>query len=268
MNQTQRAYSVPPSGLRLGAALAVAAAMAVGMAPAPPGAHAQPLGLTTKRFGLTSFEAVQIEGNMTVEITPSHSISATAEGSRDAIETLSMEVNNRRLVIRQRTEGPYGAPRMGQGPIRIRLTAQNLNAITLAGSGVVRADGLRGPTVRFALDGAGSLSATVPAGTEIFARAIGSGSIILSGRGQRLTASTNGSGGIDASALTVRNLDVQAVGSGASRFAATGTARISAMGTTSITVTGNPQCTVQNSGAGSIDCGPNIRDRLPQDRSR
>ena len=253
--------------LRLGVMMTFAALMAWGCLLPSPAAFAQSPAMHSKRFGLTSFESVQIEGDMVVDITASHSISATAEGSRDAIETLSMEVSNRRLIIRQRAVGPYGAPRAGQGPIRIRLTAQNLNAITLAGSGIVRADGLRGPNIRLMLDGAGSLSATIADGTDIFARTVGSGSIILSGRAQRLTAASNGSSGIDAAALTVRQLDVRAVGSGASRFAATGTATIFAMGTTSVTVSGNPQCTVQNAGAGSIDCGTNIRDRLPQGRA-
>lgn len=221
----------------------------------------------TKRFGISSFERVEVQGDMIVEITSSPSISAVAEGAPEALETLSLEVRERTLVIRHAFEGAFGQrQRQGQGvgPVRIRLTAQNLSAASLAGSGILRVQGLRGPSVQLMLDGAGSMEAVIPDGAAVSSRAVGSGSITLSGQARTLSAVTNGAASINAAALPVRDLTVQAVGSGASHFAASVTANIFTMGSANVTVDGTPRCTVRNAGAGTIACGTDARNRLPQ----
>lgn len=223
---------------------------------------------STKRFGLSSFERVQVEGDIIVEIVASPSISAVAEGPSTALDTLTLDVRERTLTIRQAFEGPYGQRRSnaagGTGPVRIRLSAQNLSAISLAGAGSITATGLRGPSVQVVVDGAGSINATIPDGTAVSSRAVGSGAITLSGRARSLTAVTNGAASINAAALPVRDLTVQSVGSGASHFAASATANIFAMGSANVTVDGTPRCTVRNAGAGTIACGTDARNRLPQ----
>jgi hypothetical protein len=231
--------------------------------PAP--SHAQTI--QTKRFGLSSFERVEVQGDMIVEISSSPSISAVAEGTSDALDTLSLEVRERTLVIRHAFEGAYGQrQRQGQGVglVRIRLTAQNLSAVSLAGSGALRVEGLRGPSIQLVVDGAGSIHAGIPDGASINTRAVGSGSISLTGRARSLNAVTNGAASINAASLSVRDLTVQAVGSGASSFAASGTANIFAMGSANVSVSGQPRCTVRNAGAGTIACGDDARNRLPQ----
>ena len=241
------------------------ALLALGLtASGPATAQAQ----STKRFGLSSFERVLVEGDMIVDIVASPSISAVAEGPSSALDALRLDVRERTLTIRQAFEGPYGQRRPnaagGTGPVRIRLSAQNLSSISLAGSGSITATGLRGPSVQIVVDGAGSINATIPNGTAVSSRAVGSGAITLSGLARTLTAVTNGAASIDASALPVRDLSVQSVGSGASHFAASTTADVFAMGSANVTVAGTPRCTVRNSGAGTISCGDDARSRLPQ----
>jgi hypothetical protein len=237
----------------------VALLAALGIA-SPASAQAQ----ITKRYGLTSFDRIEVQGDMIVEITPSSSISAVAEGTSDALDSLQLEVRERTLYIQQGFEGSYGPRRSTSGPVHIRLTAQNLSVARMIGSGSIRVQGLRGPLVQLVLDGAGGIDATVPTGTEVSARAVGSGTITLTGRAQTFTALTNGAATINAAALPVRDLTVQSVGSGGGSFAASGTAHVSATGSASISVSGQPQCTVRNAGAGTISCGDNARNRLPQ----
>ncbi|QJQ32209.1 hypothetical protein GV829_06870 [Sphingomonas lacunae] len=223
--------------------------------------------LQTKRFGLSSFERVEVQGDMIVEISASPSISAVAEGPSTALDTLSLEVRERTLVIRHAFEGSYGqrqAHGQGSGPVRVRLTAQNLSSVSLAGSGTVRVEGLRGSSIQLVVDGAGSIAGSIPDGAVVSSRAVGSGSITLSGRARSLTAITNGAASINAAGLPVRDLTVQAVGSGASSFAASATANIFAMGSANVAVSGRPRCTVRNAGAGTIACGDDARSRLPQ----
>ena len=223
-------------------------------------AAAVPAQANTRTFGLTSFDRIEIYGDMVVEIIPDNRITAVANASRASLETLSMEVSNRILTVRQVSEGVYG-PRTtaADGPISIRITAQNLSAIVVRGSAQVTAAGLRGREILITTDGAARVTATIPSSEAVLLRSTGSGEITVSGRTQRLRATTNGAGAIDASALAARDLDVQVVGTGNSSFAASATATILAQGAAGATVTGRPRCEVRNTGAGTTSCGAAAR---------
>lgn len=216
---------------------------------------AAPAQADTRRIGLTSFERVEVYGDMIVEIAPSNRVGAVAEASRAALETLSMEVNDHTLVIRQVAEGPFGPRRADAGPIVIRITAQNLAQVMLRGSGRVNVAGLRGNDVRVDLDGAGTVTAAVPAGTTVQARAIGAGQISLTGAARTLLAIANGAAAIDASGLSARDVTVRATGTGSSQFAASVSADIVSIGSANVTVTGRARCSVRNTGAGTVSCG-------------
>jgi hypothetical protein len=217
----------------------------------------------SKRYGITSYDRIEVRGDMIVEINPSHLISAVAEGSRAALETLTLDVVDRTLIVSQRSEGAFGPRRAADGPIRLRLTAQNLAAIDLRGAGQVTARHLRGPQIVVALDGPGRIDAAILAGTAVATRSTGSGSITLSGRARSLQATVSGSSSIDAARLDVRDLVVRASGTGASRFAAISTARVIATGEAMVDVSGRPRCTVSNTGAGTVACGAGQRSALP-----
>lgn len=217
-------------------------------------AFAAPAYADTRRYGLTSFDRVEVFGDMIVEIVPSTSIAAVAEASRANLETLSLEVNNRTLVIRQSASGAFGPRTSVGGPIVIRLTAQNLEQVMLRGAGQVRVSGLRGDNVRLDLDGSGRVEAAVAAGTTVTARAIGAGTMLLSGVTRTLSVIVNGAGSVDAAELRSRDLTVRASGTGASRFAASTSAIIYSGGSANIAVAGNARCTVTNVGAGTVAC--------------
>lgn len=226
-------------------------------------AIATPAHADTKRFGLTSYDRIEVRGDMIVEIAPSNHITAVAEGTRVALETLDLVVRNRVLLVSQRSMGAYGPRRASDGPLRIRLTAQNLGAVDLRGSGQVRVAGLRGSEVLVALQGSGMIEAGIPLGIDVATRVEGPGTITLSGRSRSLRAIVAGSGTIDASAMPVRDLDVRSNGTGTSRFAASGEVTVLASGAANVAVAGAPRCTVTNTGAGTVECGVRQRDSLP-----
>lgn len=224
---------------------------------------ATPAHADTKQFGLTSYERIEVRGDMIVEIVPSTSISAVAEGTRAALETLDLTVRNRTLVVSQRSMGAYGPRRASDGPLRIRLTAQNLGSIDLRGSGQVRATGLRGTEVMVTLEGAGRIEAEISRGIDVATRVEGPGTVVLSGRSRSLRAIVAGAGAVDASGLPVRDLEVRSNGTGGSRFAASGNATVIAIGAANVEVAGAPRCTVTNNGAGTVTCGVRQREALP-----
>lgn len=217
----------------------------------------------SRRYGLVSFDRVEVVGDMIVEIIPGHRIGAVADASRASLETLSLEVNGRTLTIRQVAEGPYGPRRASDGPIRIRLATPALQQVLLRGAGQVRGAALRGRDIRIAVDGPGRVEANVAAGEAVQLRVVGSGQIVVGGRSRDLTAITNGAGGIDASMMPVRDLVVRASGSGLNQFSASATAQVTSTGAANVTVAGRARCEVRNLGAGTVTCGGASRTPLP-----
>jgi hypothetical protein len=219
-------------------------------------AWSQPALADTRSFGITSYDRVEVNGDMIVEIVPDHRITAVAEGSRAALETLSIDVNgDRTLVIRQVAEGAFGPRTRGNtGPIRIRLTSQNLAGVVLRGAGEVRAGQLRGRNIVVQNDGAGRVQAAIADGDAVRLANFGSGSIIVTGRARALNVNVEGAGGIDASGMTALFLTLRAVGTGASRFTASEQATVRVGGAPTIDVSGRARCTVDNSGAGTVRC--------------
>ncbi len=217
----------------------------------------------TKRFGFTGFDGIDVRGDMIVEIVTASPVRADAEGSRSTLETLSLEVQERTLIVRQLSDGPYGPRRAGEPPARIRINAQGLNRLIVRGSGNVRATGLRGQRVIVTLDGGGSVDASGIIAEQLDVRAAGQGVVTVSGRARTMSAVNSGSATIIADAVVPRDLTVRSSGAGSSSYAASGTARVDALGEGNVSVAGRARCTVRNVGAGTVECGPRQRGSLP-----
>jgi hypothetical protein len=226
---------------------------------------ASPAAADQRRIGLTSFDRIEISGDMVVEVRADHRISATVEGSRDALDSLEVVVDNRVLRIRQLSMGTFGPRRGDAGPVTIRVAAQNLSGLSMQGAGRVSVDGLRGRETRLWLNGPGQLDVRNIATDNLTIRSGGNGTLTLAGRALNAAASINGGGTVEASALAVQDLRVTTVGTGTSRFAAVRTAEVTAGGNGGVTVTGNPRCTVRNISGGTVMCGRqsgNVSQRL------
>lgn len=224
---------------------------------------AVPASADTKRFGLTGFDAIDVRGDMIVEIVDAAPVRADAEGARSTLETLSLEVQERTLTIRQLSDGPYGPRRAGEPPARIRINARGLSRLSVHGGGRVNATGLRGQQVIVTLDGAGTVDATGIVADQLDVRAAGQGVVTIAGRARSMSAVNSGAATIEAQALVPRDLSVRSSGAGSGRYAASGTARVDALGDGNVTVTGRARCTVRNVGAGTVNCGPAARGTLP-----
>ena len=74
-----------------GAAIAAAALLAAG-----------PAWGAEKRYGLTSFETIDVSADVTVEVVTRAPVSAVATGPQDALDRLSVETRDGKLVIGER----------------------------------------------------------------------------------------------------------------------------------------------------------------------
>src|SRR3546814_14202416 len=67
-----------------------------------------------KRYGLTSFESIQVDADVTVEVSPHAQVSAVASAPQDALDRLLVEARASKLVVTMRRSAGAGAHGQGE----------------------------------------------------------------------------------------------------------------------------------------------------------
>lgn len=214
-----------------------------------------PASAAEKRYGLTSFEAIDVSADVTVEVVTRAPVSAVASGPQDAIDRLSVEADNGRLIISQRQFAGDEKRRGPRGPVVVRVNAANLNSATLAGAGSLRIDKLKGQRVMVGLRGPGRLTVGQIGADRLSVAMVGNGTMMLGGAAKNAQITLSGAGAVDAGALAVDELISDSEGAGDHVLRAVKSAAITARGIGKTVVLGKPVCTVRNVGSGSVTCG-------------
>lgn len=216
---------------------------------------AAPVAAAEKRFGLTSFDAIEINADYIVEVTTRAPVGAVAIGPQDALDRLIVEARDGRLVIGQRQFAGDADRRGPRGAVTIRINAVNLRAATMGGAGSLSIDRLKGARVTIGLRGPGSLAVGAIAADRLSVAMFGNGTMTLGGTARQAQMTTSGAGVFDAGALKVDMLAFDGEGAGDHRLHAVKSAAVTARGVGKTVVLGKPVCTIRNVGAGSVQCG-------------
>ena len=227
------------------AAVAVAALLLPGAATA-----------AEKRYGLTSFETIEVGTDVDVEVVSRAPVGAVATGSADALDRLTLETRDGRLVIGEKKYAGDENRRTPPGPVTIRINAANLRAATLAGAGSLKIDRLKGARVTIGLRGPGRVSVDAIDADRLSVAMIGNGTMTLAGKAKQGQMTLSGAGVVDAGRLSVDDLVSDSEGAGDHIFNAVKTAAVTTRGVGKTVVLGRPACTVRNLGSGTVSCGP------------
>jgi len=214
-----------------------------------------PASAAEKRYGLTSFEAVEVLADVAVEVTARAPVSAIATGPQDALDRISVEARDGRLVISERKFAGDEARRAPRGAVTIRINAANLRSATLVGAGSLQIDRLKGTRVAIGLRGPGRLTVDTVSSDRLSVAMIGNGAIKLGGQVKQAQMTLSGAGSLDAAALSVDALTSDSEGAGEHMLRAVKSAAINARGVGKTVVLGKPVCTVRNIGSGTVTCG-------------
>ena len=216
---------------------------------------ASPASAAEKRYGLTSFETIDVSADVTVEVVTRTPVSAVATGPQDALDRLSIEARDGKLVISERQFAGDEKRRAPRGPVTVRINAANLRSATLAGAGSLQIDKLEGQRAMVGLRGPGRLTVGRIGADRLQVAMIGNGTMTLGGAAKNAQMTLSGAGMIDAGALTVDELISDSEGAGDHILRAVRSATITARGIGKTVVLGKPVCTVRNVGSGSVTCG-------------
>ena len=200
---------------------------------------------------VTDFTRIRVDGPYSVKLTTGAPPSAKATGSSSALDKLSVEVEGQTLVIRKSESGWGGFPGDNPGPVTIAVGTHDLTTIWLNGSGGLKVNAVKGPSLDISLVGAGSVAVDKVMVDHVGVGASGSGSVILSGTVNEAAATASGTSSIDAHALTAKNATIGASGAAVVKLTASNTVKVNGEGAVTVDLAGKPSCILNVEGPAS-----------------
>ena len=183
-------------------------------------------------------------GDLTVTLGSAPALTVTAP--EDALPHLTSEVRDGVLEL--------GIDRSGgiRGSITYELVVTDLSAVTVAGSGNVRADAAAGDRLDVAVSGSGELRIDAVDVTDLTVTVSGSGDVTLAGEAGHQAVVVAGSGTYRGDDLTSATTDVEVAGSGDAVLTVTDTLTAAVAGSGSVRHGGGAHVVSQVSGSGSV----------------
>jgi hypothetical protein len=190
--------------------------------------------------------ASSVSGNVEIQLGGTESVTIEADDNiQPLIETV---IENGTLRIRPtRRDVSFNTRNM-----KIVVHARALQRVSVAGSGSIEADNLRGENLQFDIGGSGSLNLRNVASESVAVALGGSGNFKASGNTERLQVSIGGSGEVHAGQLAARDAVVSIGGSGEATVWAKQSLSLSVSGSGDIGYYGDPKLSKSISGSGSI----------------
>lgn len=218
-------------------------------------ACAAPAAAETRRLSVGDFDRVLVEGPYQVHLVVGPASAASATGSREALDRLSVDVQGRMLRIRRNRTGWTGTPGRDAGTVSLELATRSLRSARLIGPARLDAEGARGLNVEFSVEGSGTVRAVRIDADHLALALLGSGRIEVAGVARALNGNFQGSGEIEATALRAAAATIATTTSGAVTLTVNGPAAITSNGLGNVRVLGRPVCTISGIATDQVRCG-------------
>jgi hypothetical protein len=164
-------------------------------------AHSEDGGPTVSRsYQVGSFDQIEVAGPYNVQVRTGANPSVSAQGSQKMIEHLVVEVRDGKLKIHpERQKGWFHTGWNFHGKVDLTVTVPQLRGASIAGSGDIKVDQVKGDSFEGEIAGSGGLDVgALDVQTLKLAIAGSGGTKVASGRAQNAKFEIAGSGDIDA----------------------------------------------------------------------
>jgi len=210
----------------------------------------------SRNYQVGSFDQIEVAGPYNVQVRTGPNPSVSAQGSQKMIEHMVVEVRDGKLEIHpERQKGWFHTGWNFHGKVDLTVTVPQLRGASIAGSGDIKVDQVKGDTFNGEIAGSGGLDvATLDVQTLKLAIAGSGGTKVGGGRAQNAKFEIAGSGDIDAKGVQAQTADVSIAGSGNIAANATRTADVSIMGSGDVQLTGGAKCKISKAGSGNVSC--------------
>ena len=204
-------------------------------------------------FTVNGFDRIEVGGAYRVEVRVGPGASVRAEGDRDTLDRMLVEVRGTRLLIRP-SQTTWRADR-NEGPAVVFVALPALRGVTVDGAGQMRVDKVRGTDFAASVTGAGTLEVGEVTADRVALTMAGAGKLSVAGKAETVRVDMMGAGAIDAGALAAQSLTATVSGTGGLNAAASREAALTVAGAADVVVTGTARCKVTQMGAGTVRCG-------------
>jgi hypothetical protein len=215
-----------------------------------------PASAAERRYSVTDFDRIQIDGPYQVTVATGVASSARSSGSRQAIDRVTIEVQGSTLRVRPNPSAWGGYPGEVDAPLSIRLTTRTLRAARVNGSGSLAIDEVKGLKFDTGVSGSGQLSIAAAEADSLSLNLVGSGTIKVGGKVKTVRAELHGSGNLEGEGLTASDAQIFADTAGTIKLGVLRSAAITASGSGEVEVIGTTACTVKQLGTGRAHCRP------------
>lgn len=209
----------------------------------------------SRNYQVGSFDQVEVAGPYDVQVRTGPNVAVSASGSEKLLGRTTVEVEGNKLVIRPEQHGFFHFGWSSNGKATFTVTVPALSGATIAGSGDIKVDQVKGASFEGTVAGSGGIDVGTMDVQQLKLTIAGSGGARAgSGKAQNAKLDIAGSGDIDARGIAAQTANVSIAGSGNIRANATGTADVSIMGSGDVEITGGAKCSISKQGSGNVSC--------------
>jgi hypothetical protein len=200
----------------------------------------------TETRTLANFSKISLEGDMDVYVTYGTTESARIEADDNLLKYITTKIEGNELVISS------SEPIHSESPIKVYVTADDLAALSIAGSGkMVTQTPFTSKDFGASIAGSGDIDANIIA-EKLSASVAGSGNVILKGSANLASVTVAGSGDVKGYNLVTKTASVDIAGSGNCELNTTEQLTGNIMGSGSIYYHGDPKLNRSIMGSGDI----------------
>ena len=214
------------------------AALAAGLAHAADRREERPVG---------PFTELSLVAPIDVELVQGERESLVLQGPAEVVDALETRVDGGKLEIRMKPVISFS-----WGRTRALVTVRSIAAISVSGSGDVKAAALKAEGLRIAIDGSGDVRVASLDARRVDASIVGSGDIEVAGRADTVAVSVQGSGDVRAAGLEAREVRVAIAGSGDAQVWARESLVATIAGSGDVRYRGEPRVQPSVLGSGSV----------------
>ena len=204
--------------------------------------------IKTESRAVINFTAISLNLPADIELRQGATESLTIETDDNLLPLIETVVEDGKLKIRPTEKNTNFKTKT----MKIVVNLKNIDAISVAGSGDVRADSLKATNLKASIAGSGDIRIKSLTADFLKVNIAGSGDFSVTGKANNFEASIAGSGDIRADKLEAKDVKVSIAGSGDAAVWATQTLKVSVAGSGDIKYYGDAAVTKSVAGSGSI----------------
>ena len=210
----------------------------------------------SRSYQVGNFQQIEVGGAYDVDVRTGANVGVSATGPQKLLERTVVEVQGDKLLIHpQEHQGWFHFGSWNSGTAHFTVTVPQLSAATIAGSGDIQVDHVKGDRFEGTVAGSGGLGIGTIDVQSLKLSIGGSGDAkAAAGHAASGEYEIGGSGGVDAGGVATQQMKVSVAGSGNIKANSSGPAEVDISGSGDVEITGGAKCTINKAGSGNVRC--------------